>query len=200
MAVELLRSQVQYLEDQTVAREQGGRGPPMLSTQREPHHDLESLLWVLVYSMMIHNYNSLTSETDRMQYKVLIDRHFGHGSTETIIEKRQAMYLAHSRVGWNSVSRWFPDPRERKFFTRCMKLIAEHDKEEEEEEDLGPFAGEIDDNNPAIWGPVDLGTDEPSDEDTSKSETYIPGGSRKRPPVITYQRVVAILESSIKRP
>ena len=203
MAVELLRRQIVFLGNQRSARKKGMLGPLMLNNKQEAYHDLESLIWVLVYAMMLHHYNSLTQETDRKEYKVVIDHYFGHGSTETIIEKRQAMYLAHSRVGSNCVSRWFSDPRERKFFTDCMELIAENDeegREEREKRDRGTFTGEIDDNNPELWSGIDLGMDEPPDEDTGKSGKYTPDGSRKRPAVITYQSVVALLKSSIKGP
>ena len=39
-----------------------------------------------------------------------------HGSAEAIFENRQAMYLAHSRIGGNVVFKWLPDPDQRNFF------------------------------------------------------------------------------------
>ena len=96
MAVELLRRQVDHLDDEQDARRTGKQGPP---TKREAHHDLEAFLWVLVYAMMIHHYNSLTHETDRAEYKETLDEYFGHGSAKFICINRQDLYLAHSRVG-----------------------------------------------------------------------------------------------------
>jgi hypothetical protein len=211
MAVELLRSQVRHLNAEKAAQQSRKEGPPTLSTKREAYHDLESLLWVLVYSMMIHHYNSLRLETDRQEYKTVIDDYFGQGSAKTTTQRRQAMYLAHSRVGDDSVSTWFPDPDERRFFTRCMTLIAKHDKDPEEEEDCGTFDGEIDDDNPTLWVKLDINTIAIPDEDADdKSGTYKQGKvtkavwkpvavsrTRTHPPVITYQSVLAVLKKTI---
>src|SRR5258706_12821938 len=142
MALELLRSQDQHLTDERAARRKGNEGPLTLCTERQAHHDLESFLWVLVYAMMIHHYNSLTRDTDRTEYKETLDSYFGHGGVQVITEKRQAMYMAHSRVGEDCVSRWFHDHLERTLFIRCMTLIAENDREEEVEEEEKKFKGD----------------------------------------------------------
>ena len=207
MAVELLRSQVQHLEDEIDAQKMGKQGPSTLSTKREDYHDLEALIWVLVYTMMIHHYNSLTHEADRKNYKGIIDRFFGHGSAETIVEKRQAMYLAHSRVGDTRVSKWFPDSDERRFFNRCMKLIAEHDTEEEEEEVRRRLEGEMrDDDLP--WDDTDDDDYDYDCDEGDNSGTYKQGkatkavrkpvaASRKRRATLTYESIGAVLKQSL---
>lgn len=208
MAVELLRSQVRHLKAERAAKRKGKDGPLMLSVERQVYHDLEAFLWVLVYAIMIHNYNSLKNETDKKEYKEILDSYFGHGGAQVIIEKRQALYLAHSRVGEDGVSQWFPDPHERKFFTRCMDLIADHDREKEEKEELRSFKGEISEGNP-VWSSSEDESDGGPDEDAEdRSGTYkqskatkgvqkIVARLRKRPPVITYESVVALLKESI---
>ena len=209
MAVELLRSQVRHLKTEKAARRKAKHGPLTLSMERQVYHDLEAFLWVLVYAMMIHNYNSSTHETDRHEYKETLDSYFGHGSTTIILDKRTAMiYSAQARVGEDRVSQWFPDPHERRFFIRCMSLIAEHDREEEEKEDLGTFKGEFNASN-LPWDSSDDESDSRPDEDTEdQSGTYRPGkatkgvqapvaGLRTRPPVITYESVAAILKKTI---
>jgi hypothetical protein len=208
MAVELLRSQVRHLDAEKAAQQSGKEGPPTLSTKREAYHDLESLLWVLVYSMMIHHYNSLQLETDRQKYKTVIDRFFGHGSAETITEKRETMlYVTRSRASDNRIFKWFPDPDERNFFISCMTLIAEHDREDTKAVNWKTFKGEISDNNPDLW--TDDESDDSPDEDAQdKSGTYTQGkatkaaqrpiaGSRKRPPEITYESVLSIIQNSL---
>ena len=208
MAVELLRSQVRHLKAEKAARRKGKHGPPTLSMKREAYHDLEAFLWVLVYAMMIHHYNSLVHETDRTDYKEILDSYFGHGCAKVIIEKRHTLYLAHSRVGDDWVSQWFPDPHERRFFIRCMSLIADHDRQEEEKEDFGTFKGEFSATN-VPWDSSDDESDSSPDEDVKdQSGTYRPGkatkgvqepvvGLRTRPPVITYESVAAILKKTI---
>ena len=209
MAVELLRSQEEHFTAEKAARRKGRHGPLTLSTERQAYHDLEAFLWVLVYAMMIHHYNSLTHGTDRDEYKAILDSHFGHGSATMILDKRTAMiYSAQARVGDRRVSRWFPDPHERRFFTRCMSLIAEHDREEEEKEYLGVYKGEISTGNLLLDCSDDENESSPDEDAMDKSGTYGQGkvakavqdpfaGSRTRPPVITYESVVAVLKKSI---
>jgi hypothetical protein len=209
MAAELLRGQVEHLEAEKAARRKGKHGPLTLNMKREAHHDLEAFLWVLIYAMMIHHYDSLTRETDRRDYKVILDTYFGHGCAEVIVKERQDMYLAHSRVGGNRISRWFPDADEQRFFVNCMILVADHDREEEKKAGFGTFKGEIDDTNP-VW---DISDDEsggsPDEDAADNSGTYRQGkatksvqkpvaGLRARPPVITYESVVALLKGSIE--
>ena len=206
MAVELLRSQIRHSRDQSAARRRGEPAPRTLSRKREVHHDLEAFIWVLVYAMMIHNYNTLTHENDRKEYKATIDHHFGHGSAKIIIEKRQAMYMAHSRIGDNPVSEWFPDPKERDFFISCMTLIAEHDRGEERPVNWN--MAELSEDKPP-WDLADDATSADShDEDTDSTSGTYSGkatkvvqkpvvGSRTSPPVITYQSVNSIIINSI---
>ena len=208
MAVELLRSQDEHFISEKAARRKGKHGPLTLSTERKAYHDLEAFLWVLVYAMMIHHYNSLTDDTDRQVYKDTLDSYFGHGSATIILKNRKAMlYSALAGVGERCVSRWFPDLHERKFFIRCMSLISKHDKGEEEEEDLGTFQGEISAGN-LLLGSSDDESDSIPDEDAEdKSGTYKQGKTAKsvqepvaalraRPPVITYESVIAVLKKS----
>jgi len=211
MAIDLLNSQVQHHNDEKVARRRGRPGPPTLSTERQAYHDLEGLLWVLVYAMMIHSYNSLTHEADRKEYKVTLDDYFGHGSARTIFVKRHAMLsFAHSKTGLDHISKWFTDQHERRFFIRCMALIAKHHKAEEEEEDGKAFEGEITDDI-APWGPADDDSDDsPSPDEDAKdtSGTYKPvkttkavqtpaAGPPNLPAVITYESVISLLMNPI---
>ena len=73
MAVELLRCQEEHFTAEMAARRKGKHGPLTLSTERQAYHDLEAFLWVLVYAMLIHNYNSLTTQTDREAHKETLD-------------------------------------------------------------------------------------------------------------------------------
>ena len=210
MAIELLCGQVRYLKAEKAARRKGKHGPLTLSIERQAYHDLEAFLWVLVYAMMIHNYNSLTHETEREEYKEILDSYFGHGSATIILKNRKDMlYSAQAGVSGQCIPQWFPNPPERRFFIRCMTLIAEHDREEEEKEDLGTFKGEISAGNP-LWDSSDDESDNSPDEDAEdKSGTYKQGktanavqepvaGLRTRPPVITYESVIAVLKKSIE--
>src|SRR5258706_2704128 len=210
MALELLRSQNRHLRAEKAAKRNGRPRPLTLSTERQAHHDLESFLWVLVYAMMIHNYNSLTRNIDRTEYKETLDEYFGHGSVTVILKSRKAMlYSALAGVGEDCVSGWFPDPLERKFFIRCMTLIAENDREEEVEEEEKKFKGEISARTPLCDRGDDESDSSPDEDAEDQSGTYKPSraakgvqvpvpGLRTRPPVITYESVLTILQNSVK--
>ena len=211
MAIDLLQSQVQHLDDEQVSRKRGKLGPPTLTTKRNASHDLQGLLWVLVYAMMIHNYNSLTHEADRMRYKVTIDDYFGHGSARTIFIQRHAMLsFAQSDAGLVHISKWFSDPDERNFFISCMSLIAEHHRPEKRVANWKAPVRDINDDI-APWGHTDDESDNSlnPDEDvkdtsgthktvkTAKAAQIPVAGSRNRPPVITYESVISLLIYSI---
>lgn len=208
MAIELLHLQVQHFNDEKAARKRGRLAPPTLRTERETYHDLEALIWVLVYAMMIHNYDSLTNQTDRKEYKAILDNYFGHGSASTTFIKRHAMWsLAHSDVGLDHVSKWFSDPDERKFFISCMSLVAEHHKPEKNVVNWKkPIEGEIDDANPVFWRRINFKMNKKAAEDANnksmlgkvtKAVQEPVVRSRTRPPVITYDSVVSLLMNAV---
>ena len=209
MAIELLESQVHHFDDEEAARRRGRPGPPTLITERKAYHDLEALIWVLLYAMMIHNYNSLTQETDRKRYKRIIDDYFGHGSAQNILDKRYSMLSsAHVDISQNRLSKWFPNPDERKFFTSCMSLIAKHHRPEKKVTNWKTPVRDINDDNPP-WDRADDESDSDPDEDANDtSGTYMSdkamrvvqkpvAGSRNRPPVITYEAVISLIANSI---
>jgi hypothetical protein len=47
------------------------------------------------------------------------------------------IYVALVSGDRDCIPRWFPDPRERRFFTRCTTLITKNDRVEEDKEYLG---------------------------------------------------------------
>lgn len=126
MCLELLRLSRRYHVNVEVAHKQGKDGASTLSVKREPHHDLEAFLWVLVYVMMIHHYNSLTNEGDRKKYRGYIDEFYGHGSFTPLFRAREDLISAPKRVSEDRVAEWFPNDNERKLFIEMMELIDKH--------------------------------------------------------------------------
>jgi len=76
--------------------------------------------------MMIHHYNSLTSEDDRKKYRGYIDEFFGHGSFTPLFRAREDLINAHKRVSDDRVAEWFLDENERTLFIEMMELIDKH--------------------------------------------------------------------------
>lgn len=203
MALELLCCQCQHLEGVKTARKNGTTGPPSLSKAREVHHDLESFLWVLIYAIMLHNYNSLPSEIDRAAYKEKLDAYFGHGSAHVVVDKRQGMvYLAMGRVGDDSVLRLFPDHHEREFFKSCMSLIDLHDREDVRavvKKDSETSNSDL--SAPTfLWNVPDKSDSRPDGDAEDKSGTYGKGKATEghREPVITYASVGILINEALQ--
>ena len=89
-------------------------------------HDFESLIWVIVYAMMIHhrNYLAATDPGGCELYKTHMDDCWA-------VHAYGNLYRSHNHmlsVGCTPDSRpmvglWFPDPREAAFFCEAMRLI-----------------------------------------------------------------------------
>ena len=89
--------------------------------------DLESLIWVVVYAVMIHRRNLLASADPEMRelhnIKVL-DRCWAAHAYGNILMSHDHMVMTGSAASRRStVSLWFPDPREAAFFRDAMRLI-----------------------------------------------------------------------------
>ena len=93
-------------------------------------HDFESLIWVLVYAMMIHQRNIFAETDSEMfeQYKEDLDGCWAGHTYYKILMIHDHMVStgcsAHSRA---LVSSWFPDPQEAAFFCDAMRLIRNQD-------------------------------------------------------------------------
>jgi hypothetical protein len=89
-------------------------------------HDFESLIWVVVYAMMIHHRNTLaaTDPGKCQRYKMTLDdcwavHSYGHlHRYHTFMIAIGCSFNAHK-----TVSSWFPNPREAAFFCNAMRLL-----------------------------------------------------------------------------
>ena len=89
-------------------------------------HDFESLIWVVVYAIMIHHRNSLapTDKEECEQYKRALDRCWAaHAHSNILIAHDHMMVTGYIPSSRTTVSSWFPDPREAAFFRDSMRLI-----------------------------------------------------------------------------
>ena len=89
-------------------------------------HDFESLLWVVVYAMMIRRRNILAS-TDSDQSALFqgdLDRCWGGRSYGHIWSSHNNMVSAGCSPRYHNVEGlWFPDPVEAAFFRDAMRLV-----------------------------------------------------------------------------
>ena len=96
-------------------------------------HDFESLIWVAVYAMMIHQRNIFAATDSEMFkfYKEELDHCWAAHAYRNIHMSHDHMMVIGSTASRRStVSSWFPDPREAAFFRDAMKLIHEQGNED----------------------------------------------------------------------
>ena len=96
-------------------------------------YDLESLIWVVVYAMMIHRRNALASadpET-RELYKSVLDVCWAvHAYSNVFMSHNHVISIGCSAHSGTIVSFWFPDPREATFFREAMRLLRKQEEGE----------------------------------------------------------------------
>jgi hypothetical protein len=89
-------------------------------------HDLESLIWVVVYAMMIRRRNLLAA-TDPPQsalFQGVLDRCWGVHSYSHLWDHHGIMVFTGCSVRYSEVEKlWFPEPLEAAFFRGAMRLV-----------------------------------------------------------------------------
>jgi len=95
-------------------------------------HDFESLIWVVVYAMMIHHKNNLavTNPEACGLYKEALDDCWSVQAYNNVRRCHNDMMV--TGCSFNSqdmVSWWFPDPREAAFFREAMRLLLDQELE-----------------------------------------------------------------------
>ena len=96
-------------------------------------HDLESLIWVIVYAMMIHQRNVLAATDPELfeLYKEDLDECWAAHAHSNLLRSHNHMIMtgcsSHSK---NIVSSLFHDPREAAFFRDAMRLVRNQQDED----------------------------------------------------------------------
>ena len=98
--------------------------PPELNFVPGPQDDIESMIWVLTYAIMLRYQEGLQG-FKKIQYKAdVVDGFYGNLSYSGLAEKRR--FMAYE--GYNSLAEapeaWIPDSAQRKWFRRAMTLVA----------------------------------------------------------------------------
>ena len=102
-------------------------GPkPTFVFQHRLCHDFESLIWVVVYAMMIHHRNilALTDPEKCEQYKKSLDHCWAAHAYSNLLRSHDHMTSTGCKMRSQAmVDLWFPDPLEAAFFRDAMRLI-----------------------------------------------------------------------------
>ena len=89
-------------------------------------YDLESLIWVVIYAMMIHRRITLASTNPEKceRYKKVLDLCWaGHTYSNVLRSHTYMMSIGCFVKSLPTVSSWFPDRQEAAFFRGAMHLI-----------------------------------------------------------------------------
>ena len=100
--------------------------PYEFTFQHKPCHDFESLIWVIVYAMMIRRKNILrvTDPVACKEYIDNLDRFWGVHSYAKISDSHENMIGSGSNLLRVVVEeKWFPEPLEAEFFRAAMRLV-----------------------------------------------------------------------------
>jgi len=129
MSIPLLRALTKYykLADKA-AKAPGIVVPSELDFVPGPQDDLESVIWVLIYAIMLHHQATLRP-SDKADYKRdVVDRFYGDLSYSGLAEKRKIMMYEGSNFSADEPEEWIPDSTQCKWFRRAMTLLAGHMK------------------------------------------------------------------------
>lgn len=89
-------------------------------------HDFESLIWVVVYAMMVRRKNILAASDPQAyeDFKGDLDRIWGVHSYEKLADGREVFIGTGTNLSRPVVEEtWFPDPFEAEFFRAAMRLL-----------------------------------------------------------------------------
>ena len=97
--------------------------PPELDFVPGPADDLESMIWVLIYAIMLHHHASLQG-SDKTDYKRdVIDNFYGSLSYSGLAEKREFMIARGTKLRAYGPDEWIPDPAQREWFRHALALV-----------------------------------------------------------------------------
>ena len=89
-----------------------------------PEDDLESMIWVLTYAIMLRHHEGLQGPK-KAQYKLnVVDEFYGNLSYSGLAKERVFMVFHGSNRLGSDPERWIPDSTERKWFRCAMTLVA----------------------------------------------------------------------------
>ena len=104
------------------------------TSQHKLYHDFESLIWVIVYAMMIHRRNVVAATNPEVYgaYKKALDSCWAvHAYSHLLRSHVHMIGIGCSFDSRSIVSSWFPDPREAAFFRDAMRMLRDQTQDGE---------------------------------------------------------------------
>ena len=97
--------------------------PPGLDFVPGPGEDLESMIWVLIYAIMLHHHGSLQGSDKARYQRRVVDKFYGSLSYSGLVEKRDFLMSRGTNLRAYGPEDWIPDPARRQWFRRAMALV-----------------------------------------------------------------------------
>jgi hypothetical protein len=85
--------------------------------------DLESMIWVLTYAIMLHHQESLQGPVKVTYKRNVVDPFYGSLSYSGLTNMRDIMMLRGSNPFYDDPEEWIPNPVQRKWFRCAMRLL-----------------------------------------------------------------------------
>jgi hypothetical protein len=125
MGLPLLRALVKHYDLVDEAADDPSLAVPSgLDFTPGPQDDLESMIWVLTYAIMLHHQESLRGPAKARYKRKVVDAFYGSFSYSGLAEKREVMLWRGNSAFYDDLEKWIPDPTKQKWFRRAMALVA----------------------------------------------------------------------------
>jgi len=86
--------------------------------------DLESMIWVITYAIMIHHQESLEGSEKADYKRDVVDQFYGSLSYSGLAKERDVMVFRGTNLLAHQPEEWIPDPTQSKWFRRAMTLVS----------------------------------------------------------------------------
>ena len=97
--------------------------PSELDFIPSPGDDLESMIWVLTYAILLRHQENLPGPM-KAQYKLkVVDQLYGSLSYSGLAKEREIMATRGTNLVAYQPEEWIPDPTQSKWFRRAMTLV-----------------------------------------------------------------------------
>ena len=124
MSVSLLTALTEYYELVELAtKERTIFVPSELNFVPSPGDDLESMIWVLTYAIMLRHHGNLQAPRKAFYKSHVVDAFYGCLSYSALAEKRQILMLRGTLPHASEPEHWIPDPIQCKWFRHAMMLV-----------------------------------------------------------------------------
>jgi len=127
MSLPLLRALSRYYKlVETAAIDPAIVVPSELDFMPGPRDDLESMIWVLTYAIMLRYQESLQGLKKAHYKRDVVDQFYGSLSYSGLANMRKVMVHDGASPLADEPEEWIPDSTQCKWFRRAMALVAGH--------------------------------------------------------------------------